>query len=61
MLSLAAPGLYPSPERFTRTYRRPIESGERPELLDRLRARVRPLMLRRTKEQVAGDLSLIHI
>ena len=42
MLSLAAPGLYPSPERFTRTYRRPIESGERPELLDRLRARVRP-------------------
>ena len=56
MLSLAAPGLYPSPERFTRTYRRPIESGERPELLDRLRARVRPLMLRRTKEQVAGDL-----
>lgn len=56
MLSLAAPGLYPSPERFTRAYRRPIESGERPELLDRLRARVRPLMLRRTKEQVARDL-----
>jgi superfamily II DNA or RNA helicase len=56
MLSLAAPGLYPSPERFTRTYRRPIESGERPELLDRLRARVRPLMLRRTKEAVATEL-----
>jgi superfamily II DNA or RNA helicase len=56
MLSLAAPGLYPSPERFTRNYRKPIESGERPELLDRLRARVRPLMLRRTKDQVASDL-----
>ena len=33
MSPLAAPGLYPSPERFTRTYRRPIESGERPERL----------------------------
>jgi hypothetical protein len=56
MLSLAAPGLYPSPERFTRTYRKPIESGERPELLQRLRRRIRPLMLRRTKDQVAADL-----
>lgn len=56
LLALAAPGLYPHRERFVRDYRKPIESGERPELLDRMRRRVRPLMLRRTKEQVALDL-----
>jgi SNF2 family DNA or RNA helicase len=56
LLSLTAPGLYPRPDVFTRTYRKPIESGARPELLDLLRRRIRPLMLRRTKEQVALDL-----
>lgn len=56
LLALAAPGLYPHRERFRDAYRKPIESGERPELLDRLRRRIRPLMLRRTKEQVALDL-----
>jgi SNF2 family DNA or RNA helicase len=56
LLSLTAPGLYPRPDVFTKSYRRPIESGERPELLDHLRRRIRPLMLRRTKEQVAIDL-----
>ena len=35
-------------------YRKPIESGESPELLGPLRRRIRPLMLRRTKEQVAA-------
>jgi len=56
LLSLTAPGLYPRPDVFTKNYRKPIESGARPELLDHLRRRVRPLMLRRTKEQVAVDL-----
>jgi superfamily II DNA or RNA helicase len=56
LLSLTAPGLYPRPDVFTRNYRKPIESGARPELLDHLRRRIRPLMLRRTKEQVALDL-----
>lgn len=56
MFSLAAPGLYPRPDRFTQEVRRPIESGARPDLLDTLRRRIRPLMLRRTKEQVASDL-----
>ena len=56
LLSLTAPGLYPRPDVFTRSYRKPIESGARPELLDLLRRRIRPLMLRRTKEQVAIDL-----
>jgi superfamily II DNA or RNA helicase len=56
LLSIVAPGLFPSPQRFTELYRRPIESGEAPELLGTLRRRIRPLMLRRTKEQVARDL-----
>ncbi len=56
LLSLTAPGLYPRPDVFTKNYRKPIESGARPELLDLLRRRIRPLMLRRTKEQVAIDL-----
>ncbi|HEU5033402.1 MAG TPA: DEAD/DEAH box helicase [Mycobacteriales bacterium] len=56
MLSITAPGLFPSPQRFADDYRRPIESGAAPDRLETLRRRVRPLMLRRTKEHVARDL-----
>ncbi|WP_246136510.1 DEAD/DEAH box helicase [Leekyejoonella antrihumi] len=56
LLSLSAPGLYPKPDVFGQAYRRPIENGSAPELLDQLRRRIRPLMLRRTKDQVATDL-----
>jgi superfamily II DNA or RNA helicase len=56
LLSITAPGLFPSPQRFTEHFRRPIESGDEPERLDTLRRRVRPFMLRRTKEQVASEL-----
>jgi len=56
MLSIVAPGLFPSPDRFSEFYRRPIERGDAPELLATLRRRIRPLMRRRTKEQVAADL-----
>ena len=56
MLSITAPGLFPNPQRFTELFRRPIESGAAPEQLAVLRRRIRPLMLRRTKEQVAPDL-----
>ena len=56
MLSIVAPGLFPSPKRFTEHYRTPIERGGDPEVLAALRRRVRPLMRRRTKEQVAADL-----
>jgi superfamily II DNA or RNA helicase len=56
LLSIVAPGLFPSPQRFTETFRRPIESGQYPELLETLRRRIRPLMLRRTKDRVAHDL-----
>ena len=56
MLSITAPGLFPDPQTFTELYRRPIESGSSPEQLAILRRRIRPLMLRRTKDQVATDL-----
>ena len=56
LLSITAPGLFPHPERFTELYRRPIERGHDPALLDQLRRRIRPLMLRRTKEKVATEL-----
>jgi hypothetical protein len=56
LLSIVAPGLFPSPERFSEHYRKPIEAGGAPELLAALRRRIRPLMRRRTKEQVATEL-----
>ncbi len=56
MFALAAPGLFPDPDTFSQLYRRPIESGRAPQLLDQLRRRIRPFMLRRTKEAVAADL-----
>jgi superfamily II DNA or RNA helicase len=56
LLSITAPGLFPNPARFTEYYRTPIEKGKDAGLLDQLRRRIRPLMLRRTKEQVAADL-----
>lgn len=56
ILSLSAPGLFPDPQTFTEQYRRPIESGANAEQLAVLRRRIRPLMLRRTKEQVAPEL-----
>ncbi|MGW6694954.1 DEAD/DEAH box helicase [Rhodococcus sp. NPDC054953] len=56
LLSITAPGLFPNPTRFQEYYRTPIEKGGDTELLAQLRRRIRPLMLRRTKEQVAADL-----
>jgi superfamily II DNA or RNA helicase len=56
LLSITAPGLYPDPKRFGDTYRRPIESGEAPELLTVLKRRIAPLMRRRTKDAVLTEL-----
>jgi SNF2 family DNA or RNA helicase len=56
MLSLAAPGLFPSPTGFAEYYQRPIEREGDAERLAQLRRRIRPLMLRRTKEVVADEL-----
>jgi superfamily II DNA or RNA helicase len=56
LLSIAAPGLYPDPKRFSDTYRKPIENGTAPELLATLRRRIAPLMRRRTKDAVLTEL-----
>ena len=56
LLSITAPGLYPDPKRFSETYRKPIESGDAPELLATLRRRIAPLMRRRTKDAVLTEL-----
>ena len=56
LLSITAPGLFPSPTRFREHYARPIEKRTDLELLARLRRRIKPLVKRRTKEQVAADL-----
>jgi len=56
LLSITAPGLFAHPTRFTEYYRTPIEKGKDGERLAQLRRRIRPLMLRRTKEQVISDL-----
>ncbi|MBX0301494.1 DEAD/DEAH box helicase [Cryobacterium sp. 1639] len=58
LFSIVAPGLFPSARRFTEEYLRPAERKVRSqqELVDKLRRRIRPLMLRRTKDVVARDL-----
>ena len=56
LFAVTAPGLFPSARLFTEQYRNPIENGGSPEALARLRRRIRPLMLRRTKALVATEL-----
>jgi superfamily II DNA or RNA helicase len=56
LLSVTAPGLFPNPTRFREYYAQPIEKRGDAELLARLRRRIKPLVKRRTKEQVAADL-----
>ena len=60
LLAIVADGLFPSARAFRDLYARPAESGEDPAhaaaTAARLRRRIRPLMLRRTKELVAVEL-----
>jgi superfamily II DNA or RNA helicase len=56
LFQIVAPGLFPSGRRFAEDYVRPIAAGAGPELIAKLRRRIRPLMLRRTKELVATEL-----
>ncbi|MBJ7608125.1 MAG: DEAD/DEAH box helicase [Candidatus Dormibacteraeota bacterium] len=56
MFSIVAPGLFGDPKGFTDYYRTPIERWSHEELLQRLRRRIKPLLLRRTKDEVAADL-----
>lgn len=56
LLAITSPGLFPSSTRFAEQFARPIERGEATDQLPRLRKRVRPFMLRRTKDAVVTDL-----
>jgi len=61
LFHVVAPGLLSSWSRFGDDYVKPLASPDlrgaaRQELTERLRRRIRPLMLRRTKESVASDL-----
>lgn len=56
LLSITSPGLFPNPNRFRDYYGQPIEKRGDTELLAQLRRRIKPLVQRRTKEQVAADL-----
>ncbi len=56
LLSITAPGLFARADRFTEYYRNPIERERDTDRLAQLRRRMRPLMLRRGKSQVAADL-----
>jgi superfamily II DNA or RNA helicase len=56
LLSVTAPGLFPSPQRFSQFYRRAVERDHDADRLRQLQRRVRPFVLRRTKEAVAADL-----
>ena len=56
ILSITAPGLFPAMNRFDELYRRPIERGRDTERLAELRRRIRPVLLRRTKHEVAAEL-----
>jgi superfamily II DNA or RNA helicase len=56
LCSVTAPGLFPRLDRFTDYYRTPIEKGHDAARLAQLRRRVKPLLLRRRKDDVALDL-----
>jgi SNF2 family DNA or RNA helicase len=56
LTSITAPGLFARPDRFAEDYRLPIERHQDADRLDQLRRGIRPVMLRRTKDQVAADL-----
>lgn len=56
LLSLSAPGLFPSRRRFVEEYQRPIEVSADQNVLARMRRRISPFLLRRSKDAV--DLQL---
>jgi SNF2 family DNA or RNA helicase len=56
LMSITAPGLFPNADRFAEYYRRPIERDRDGARLRQLRRRIRPFLLRRTKDSVATEL-----
>src|SRR5699024_3287905 len=60
ILDLVAPGLLGTAIGFRKRYTLPIETGDHPGRMELLRRRVRPFLLRRTKELVAAELPEKH-
>ena len=56
LLSIVAPGLYAYPARFKELVADPVEKEGDQQALERFRRRIRPFLLRRTKDLVAADL-----
>ena len=56
ILSLTAPGMFPYAEAFRTAVAQPIEQQADPDALPALLRRIRPVVLRRTKELVAAEL-----
>jgi len=56
LLSITAPGLFPNPDRFRDYYARPVERQDDGQRLAQLQRRIKPLVRRRTKDQVAAEL-----
>ncbi|MGJ9403723.1 SNF2-related protein [Arthrobacter sp. KK5.5] len=56
MFAITSPGLFASAKKFDEVYRKPIEKDGDKERLAQLRRRIRPLIMRRTKELVATEL-----
>ncbi len=56
LLSITCPGLYPWPAKFAEHVVKPVEKDGDAAALRRFRQRIRPFLLRRTKELVAADL-----
>ncbi|MDN5686602.1 MAG: DEAD/DEAH box helicase [Brachybacterium sp.] len=60
ILDLVAPGLLGGANGFRQRYTLPIETGDHPSRMELLRRRVKPFLLRRTKELVASELPEKH-
>ena len=56
LMQFALPGILGSEASFDRTFRKPIERDTNPIVRTMLQQRVKPLILRRTKDMVATDL-----
>lgn len=56
LVSLCCPGLLGAREQFQQIYRVPIEQRQDAEVLERLQRRLKPFLLRRTKDRVAKEL-----
>ncbi len=56
LFAITAPGLFPSSTNFTDYYRKPVEKDGNAGKLKQLRRRIRPLIMRRTKDAVAKEL-----